>query len=249
MSKTLTENLQVQLGTYCKTGENEPDTSIQEHTYQYRRLITNVFKNSLKSAFPITRHLLLDEEWDEMVDHFIVNHECSTPQVWKMPFEFYEYFSISDYPLTKTHPFLLDLLLFEWMEIEVYSMPDEFIPEFTTNGNKEKDVFIVNPELKVQVLKYPFHKKPIKDITEADEGQYIVTIHRDYYTKKVMFNEVSYAFMEMLFEALDNEMRFDDLVQFLHQFEPDECKRIEAVHIFADFMLKQNLVLGYKPNS
>lgn len=236
---------QVQLGNYCKTGKNEPKTSIQEHTYHYRRLISNIFYSTLSTSFPIAKHFLGKEKFKELATHFFENHSCQTPQVWRMPLEFCTYYEDHSHPIIEEHPMLTELFMFEWLEIEVYTMEDEVIPPFKDTSESDTDTFVANPELRIQVISYPFHKKAIKKITEEDKGQYIVTIHRDYHTKKVMFNEITYPFVEMLLAINEQDLTYSDLLGMAAKHEADQGKQKESIDLFIEFMMKQNLLLGY----
>lgn len=242
-----TYQLQYELGMFCRTGKNEPKTSIPEHTYHYRRLIYNIIQDTLQTAFPLTYNLIGKENWNKMVDVFFANHKCKTAQVWKVPFEFYEYYNDNIPPFANAPEFLRELLFFEWLEIEVYSMPDEEFLPFTTEGNIETDVFIPNPEIRIQPLMYPIHKKNTKTITSEDKGHYFVSIHRDYYTKRVMFNDLSYPYVEMLVKINEEFCTLNDLLPIASKYEEDKKRQTEATKEFVRFALDKNIILGFKP--
>lgn len=246
-TKSKTFALQTDLGLYCRTGINEPKTSIQEHTFQYRRLVYNVIKDTLKTAFPITRKLIGKKRWEKSVAYFIKNHKCQTPQIWKLPLEFYEYYTNTNFPFKKEFPFLNDLLQYEWLEIDIFMMEDLPIENFKKEGNYKTDIFIPNPEIKILPIQYPFHLKKVKQISEEDKGQYFVTIHRDYYSKQVKFNDLSYPFVEMLLKINEQETTFSDLEKLLSKYETDNNKITKAVEEFINFALQNNLLLGIKP--
>ena len=42
-------------------------------------------------------------------------------------------------------PYLEDLLYFEWMEIEVHTMPDKPYPDYQSRGNIFMDRLALNP--------------------------------------------------------------------------------------------------------
>ena len=247
ISKTF--DLQTDLGLYCRTGINEPETSIQEHTFQYRRLVYNVIKDTLKTAFPMTIELIGKKRWKKSVAYFFENHKCQTPQIWKLPFEFYEFYLNNNFPFKKKYPFILDLLHYEWLEIEVFMMEDLPIAKFNTQGDIRKDILIPNPEIKILPIQYPFHLKKVKQISEEDRGQYFVTIHRDFYSKQVKFNDFSYPFVEMLLTINEVETAFSDLEKLLLKYEKDGIKITNAVDEFLNFSLQNNILLGFKPNS
>ncbi|AQX02209.1 HvfC/BufC N-terminal domain-containing protein [Elizabethkingia anophelis] len=240
-----TFSLQTDLALYCRTGLNEPQTSIQQHTFHYKRLVYNVIKDTLKIAFPLTRKLIGRKRWKKMVAHFFKSHKCQTPQVWKLPGEFSEYYDKESLPFKKKFIFLKSLLQYEWLEIEVFMMEDVPIDEFRENKKSEKDVIIPNPEIKILSIEFPIHLKNIKEITEEDRGQYFVSIHRDFYTKQVKFNDLSYPFVEIILKANEDYFTKKDFIELLSKYEKDEDKIIRFYNDFEQFALHNNIFLGY----
>ena len=57
-------------------------------------------------------------------------------------------------------PFLDDLLYFEWMEIEVHTMPDRPFPDYVKEGNVLEDRLAFNPEYEIIRMDYPVHLYP-----------------------------------------------------------------------------------------
>ncbi|MDZ7778080.1 MAG: DNA-binding domain-containing protein [Bacteroidales bacterium] len=103
-----TKSLQDQFAEYCRTGQTValPGTSA-ERMKHYRRLSFNVISNALEQAYPITLEVLTDDDWITLVDGFYANHKSSTPLLWQMPYEFYEYVENNDLPVKKSfHSFL-----------------------------------------------------------------------------------------------------------------------------------------------
>lgn len=238
--------LQTELGNYCRTGKNEPKTSIQEHTFHYRRLVFNVIKDSLKTAYPLARKLIGKKRWKIAVLHFFENHKCQTPQVWKLPLEFFEYYSKNPFPFKKTFPFLKELLHFEWLEIEVFMMEDLPIEAFKKENNSDSEVIIPNPEIKILPLQYPIHTKKIKKITKKNKNQYFVSIHRDFNTKQVICNDLSYPFVEILIKINEEETTKKDIKQIFSKYENDKNRLENIINDFIVFSLHNNLILGYK---
>jgi len=241
-----TFSLQKDLSMYCRTGLNEPQTSIQQNTSYYRELVYGVIKETLKTAFPLTRKLIGRKRWKKMVLHFFKYHKCQTPQVWKLPQEFSEYYEVEKLPFKKEFVFLKSLLQYEWLEIEVFMMEDKFIEEFKENKNLEEDIIVPNPEIKILSLEYPIHLKNIKEITEEDRGQYFVSIHRDFYTKQVMFNDLSYPLVEIILKTNEENYTKNDCINLLSKYEKDLDTIIKYYNEFEKFAFSNNLFLGYK---
>lgn len=241
-----TFSLQTDLALYCRTGLNEPETSIQEHTFHYRRLVYNVVKDTLKRAFPLTRKLIGKRRWKKMVAYFFKNHKCQTPQVWKLPLEFSEFYQEEKCPFKKDFPFLKTLLQYEWLEIEVFMMEDLPIDDFRTEKKSEEDIVIPNPEIKILSTEYPFHIKNVKEITEEDKGQYFVSIHRDYHTKQVQFNDLSYPYVEIILKANEDYSTQKDLIKTLSKYDKDIEKTRQFYFDLESFAFENTLFLGYK---
>ncbi|HEY0611942.1 MAG TPA: DNA-binding domain-containing protein, partial [Chitinophaga sp.] len=107
-----TRDYQSSLADYCRTGAYQaiPGVKTAQHVSQYRRLVYNVVDDMLQSAYPLTKGLLKEEEWDELVQEFFSRHACQSPQVWYMPKELYEYIVQQEaHPLLTKYPFLHDL--------------------------------------------------------------------------------------------------------------------------------------------
>ncbi len=238
--------LQTDLGLYCRTGINQPKTSIQEHTFHYRRLVYNIIKDTLKNAYPLTHKLIGKERWKKAVAHFFENHKCQTPQVWMLPKEFCDYYTENPFPFKKEFSFIKELLQYEWLEIEVFMMEDLPIEKFKTETSSKEAVFIPNPEIKILPLQYPIHIKKINQITQEDKSQYFVTIHRDYITKQVKFNDLSYPFVEMLVKINEEDTTIDDLKNIFSKYEKEVSKIEIAVNDFLAFAFQNNLLLGFK---
>ena len=245
LSETDTFALQKDLGFYCRTGLHEPITSIQKNTSEYRRIVFGVVKDTLKTAFPIARKFLGKKKWKKLVYYFFANHQCKTPQVWKLPLELREFYREHQFPFKEEFPFLSELLHFEWLDIEVFMMEDAEIPEFTIQPRPEQKTIVANPEIKILGLQYPIHTKRAKDITDADIGQYFVTIHRNNIDKQVYFNDWSYPFIEMIIQINEQETTIKDLEKIYSKYESDKTIIRKITEDFVHFAIKNNVILGY----
>ncbi|MDH6253818.1 hypothetical protein M2347_003545 [Chryseobacterium sp. H1D6B] len=244
--KNETFTVQKELGKYCRTGFNEPSTSIQEHTFHYRRLVFNVIKDTLKTAFPMTRKLIGRKRWKKTVAYFFENHKCRTPQVWRLPQEFSDYFQDHDFPFKKKFLFLKELLQYEWLEIEIFMMEDLPVPLFNKNRTSEESIFVPNPEIRILFLEYPIHSKNSKQISEKDKGQYFASIHRDYNTKQVKYNDLSYPFVEILIEMNEGLITKNRIIEILMKYETKKEIVLKIFDEFETFALEHNIILGYK---
>ncbi|MBB5623709.1 hypothetical protein HDE69_004796 [Pedobacter cryoconitis] len=239
---------QLALASYCRTGilEDIPGINI-ENIGHYRRLVFNVIDDMLQSAFPLSHELLKAREWQMITHDFFSNHACQSPQVWYMPREFYEYLEQTRPQILNKYPVLLELLWFEWLEVELFMMEDQEI-SYSITGNIEQDRIILNPEIHFQHFNFPVHLKKAKKITAAAKGDYYLCIHRIPETGDVSFTDLSPAFVRLL-ELLSEKPQtaaslIDDLCEEL-KIE----QTIETTTMCQNFILMamdSRLIIGFK---
>lgn len=187
------ETIQIQqdLAMYCRSGEDAGISGVTEGRLpHYRRLVLNVVRGAIDQAYPITKKVLTENEWNFMFDSFFVEHNSQTPILWKLPFEFYTYVKNAGYDEALNKPWLSELLWFEWLEIEVYMMPDQEHGIFKNTGDIMKDGLVLNRDSRLVKLEYPFHLQPVLEI-EKHKGSYYIFIYREIDTGTVRFVNLS----------------------------------------------------------
>src|SRR5210317_158344 len=109
-----TITIQENLGEYCRTGHHQELPGLTPgRIHHYRRLISNVVHDTLRTAFPISVAALGEETWRLLVEEFFSSGLPQTPQVWKLPFEFYTFHASRETGQRIQRPFLEELLYFE----------------------------------------------------------------------------------------------------------------------------------------
>lgn len=199
-----TQQIQSSLARYCRTGDLQPITGAKtERLPHYRRLVFNVVFETLSRAYPIAQNALGDVAWKNLVDRFFSTHNAASPQVWKLPYEFYEYCVDENLSEEIGRPYLNELLYFEWIEIEIHTMPDEDIPEYKSEGDLLDDLLIINPEHQLLHFEYPVHKMNTNKLTK-NRGNYFVLIYREQEDLSVKFFDFS-PFFALVFENLTEQ--------------------------------------------
>lgn len=244
MKTNQTFQLQSQLGAYCRTGKNKPLTSIPEHTQEYRRLVNGVLKDTLNNAFPMTKNLIGKKRWKKSIKYFFSNHACQTPQTWKLPLEFINYYNEVPFPFKKNFPFLNELLQYEWLEIEVFLMEDILIPPYKEFDNKHTSIIIPNPEIRILPLSYPIHIKKTHKIKPKHQGQFFVGIYRHPISKKVFYIDLPYIFVHLLVKINEADVHYYELLDIIHNIEPNETLKQNILNEFIAFGHKNHLILG-----
>ncbi len=219
MSKTKTHQYQSALAKYCTTGEWTEDIPgiNKKHIHHYRRLVVNNVYDSISSAYPLAVNYLGTEKFDEVFHAFFGSQPLMDPQIWMMPKEFMVYIQNKRSDLLDEYPVLDHLLLFEWLEIEVYMMKDISFPETSAS-----DVYILNPEIRLIKLDFPIHLKPTLQITEADRGNYFVSIHRHPESGNVHFTNLSIPFVDVLEHLREDPISKQGIRTVLSKYGSDE---------------------------
>ena len=191
--ETLTQ--QQMFADYCRTGKTHSIIGASpERLAHYRRLVTNIIDDSLASAYPLTNELLTAKEWERLVHNFFSRHHCSSYQIWQMPFELIAYVETNETKLLGKYPFLMDLLRFEWLEIEIHMMEDMAIPNAYAKGDLVNDIIVYNPEFSILQVSFPVHLKSPKKLHQRDRGNYAILVYREAKDGKVSFMDISPLF-------------------------------------------------------
>lgn len=168
----------------------------------YLKHVRRKISRNLEQAFPLTHHLLSHEQWDEMVDHFLADEPCSSPFFWQVPKFFVQFAKSKGYANRFNIPHLEDLLDFEWLEIEMFMMPNQ------------------SDETRIVTYSYPvFEKKPI------EKGVYHLYAFRHPKTKEVHFVRIT-PFYRRVIELLKECSEEEALIKAAKEFNVDTEKAL-----------------------
>jgi uncharacterized protein len=224
MLKNDTKQIQSKLANYALLNTNETiEGIIPDRLHHYRRLIYNIIDDALESAYPITRNTLSDEQWKILITDFVKNNKCQHPQLFKMPFELISFVEKGNYVEKFNIPFLLDLLHFEWIEIEVHTMKDVPVKPFSQEGDYIKEHLIFNPYLKIISLNYPIHKLKDTDISTL-KGQYFVLVYREE-NGTVQYTELNSFSYFIITEMMDKNTSLDEAIFLMLEGEKASVKK------------------------
>lgn len=244
--KEQTKALQSKLADYCRTGELALTTEVnQKHVHHYRRLVYNIIDDILESAFPVFFDFAPKDLWKELVHDFFSRHNCQTPQVWKVPGEFYEYACQQNWKEKYKLPWLEDLLLFEWIELDIHTMKDEVFPSYKIEGDWNTEVVAINPEYRILSTTYPVHTTAPADQNESKKGQFFILIFRQPETGSVQFMDIS-VLHALTIEKIEEEKTLPVIInelQTVFNF-PDKKSANEHLHTFLKDLSIKGFVLG-----
>jgi len=244
-----TYQIEKELAHWCKTGDPVaiPGTR-QKGLDQYRRLIRNNIHNAMEQAFPISFTVLSEEQWNTLINDFHAKHPASTPQVWKLPHEFYQFVKENNYAEHFSLPFLDDLLHFEWIEIAVHTMEDIAPPPCKKEGILLTDKIVVHPEHQLIRLTYPVHLYAAEEALQHPGDYFLLTFRtRDF---DVRFVDLP-ALHAFYFEQISLGKTVSDILETIKKSTPQMINTVELrqnIQGFIRTMFSQGIFCGYSNN-
>ncbi|MGB5832869.1 MAG: putative DNA-binding domain-containing protein [Thiohalocapsa sp.] len=125
----------------------------------YRELVFNNVSSLLATSFPVTRKLLPDELWRDMIRDFLIKHRCRTPLFLELAQEFLDYLGKKREPDSADPPFLLELAHYEWVELALGISDDDSAPHLADpNGDLMNGVPMVSPLAWNLSYRFPVHR-------------------------------------------------------------------------------------------
>ncbi|MCX7729291.1 MAG: putative DNA-binding domain-containing protein [Bacteroidia bacterium] len=235
------------LAKYTRTGNAELISKLKEVKTKgiqyYRHLIFNIVYDGIANAYPIMTDFFGEDKMKHFIEQFFSEHQCQNPQVWAMPKEFMDYFLHHQKEVIQQYPFLPDLMLFEWKEIELFMMPDEPMPHYTEQGRILKDKLILNPEIQILHVQYPVHLyHPKKIDVQQHKGSYFILIHRHPDTKDVLFTHLSLLSVKILEYLFEEPLTLNVLAEKLKLNSTKEHNKLRKFLVQG---LEEKFILGF----
>lgn len=249
MLKKTTKAIQLELVEYCRmNNDGNIAGTRQDRLHNYRRLIYTIYWEALADAYPIAKSILKEEDWNSLVDDFISNNSCQEPQLFRMPLALIDFVAKNNYSEKLNLPYLIDLLRFEWVEIEVHAMKD--VPEelFNITGDLSSGKCVINPYLRIVKLEYPIHKLKTDDITLLKGSYFLLVYRQDNGT--VQYLELN-AFTANLIEQLCQnslEMTLQEIIDVIFLNVSPELKQTiyKEMEKFCTSLHELGVILGTK---
>lgn len=200
----------------------------------------------MHQAYPIALQVLGEKEFTSLIHDFFSHHKPQTPQVWKLPGEFYEYALSANFKDKTGKIWLNDLLLFEWIEIEVHTMPDIELPEFGSKGNILEDVLLSNPESRLIQLDYPVHLMNVRE-AEKNKGNYFVLLSRDPETGKVIFFNLPILYAWIYEKIINEQISIKEILPNLKEIFGirDDEKLLANISAFINDLKTRHAFIGF----
>lgn len=128
----------------------------------YVDLLFNNVEDFLSNALPVTRNLLTETQWRDLVRRFYAEHPCQSSYFRDISGEFVQWLSgrFTTLPLSAQYPFLLELVHYEWVEIPL--LLDDTVVDWGKRQIENVDWLDghlqLNPVMLLQSYQYPVHQ-------------------------------------------------------------------------------------------
>jgi len=184
----------------------------------YKDMVHYRFIEVIKSAYPIFSSKISNKLLDELVFSFIQS-QPRTPYIWQMPSEFRKFIIKNN--LLNTMPYVNDLLLYEWIEIEL------FMKEYTNQKECKFDwdkQIALNESARILEFNYRVYKEKFKK-----RGRYHLLVYYDFDDHEVHFQEIT-KFMYLFLKALKKKGIFSALLSVSKKFNVDSAEVKEVLN-------------------
>ena len=94
-----------------------PAGVLPERMQTYRELLFNNVISFVDITFPVAKALLPATLWQRLTERFFADHHCQSPFFYDISLHFREFVAALDWPELAEHPWLTELLHYEWMEL------------------------------------------------------------------------------------------------------------------------------------
>jgi len=150
---------QQQLTDFIRNRETTtlPVSVDSERAAIYRRLVSGNLLSLVEKTFPRAWPLLVREQWQDLIDSFLLIERSQTPFFYEIAEVFLSFVaSQSDYE--KEYPFLVELMHYEWIELALDISSIELPPRSAHVHNPLEHIPQVSPLAWPLVYQYPVHR-------------------------------------------------------------------------------------------
>ena len=144
-------------------------------------------------------------------------------------------------------PFLDDLLYFEWMEIEIHTMPDRPYPDFISEGDLFQDTLAFNPEYEIIQLDYPIHTHPVSEALHM-KGDHFALLYRLPESGHVQFLGLSALNVYIITRLQEEKVPLNEIKNEFARVAGIESGRYldDALAKYLGDLLERKMILGFK---
>ncbi len=185
----------------------------------YKDLIYYRFNEVLSNIFIESKKFFSENEWKKIIFKFIQSGSKTTI-IWQMPKEF------KDFLIKKriVKGVLKDLLLFEWIEVEIYMSKDDFKNQ-KFSWNKK---YIFSNKAKIIKFNYPIYRDDFKS-----KGEYKLLIYENRKKYEILWLEIT-NFMYNFLKSLNKKEKIIDILKRISK--KNNLNYIEVKELLKDIL-------------
>ena len=122
----------------------------------YTEIVYNNIESTLAACFPVTKKILSQRKWQQLVRSFMADYRASTPIFREIPQQFLYHLELAGTSSLKLPAFLPSLMHYEWVELALS------VVDITISAGVPQDVLrekiMLNPALYLLQYEYPVHQ-------------------------------------------------------------------------------------------
>ena len=208
MSKSIKkfQSLQYAFSSHLRDPENVPaPEGIEDRRLKvYRDLFFSNMRSLVSNTFPVLKKFYSDEQWDNLIREFMVQHESHTPLFLEISSEFIQFLQNTYQAKEIDPPFMLELAHYEWVELAVSIMQEEpELEKIDSHGDLLNNAPYLTSAFSSLAYEYPVHTiKPGYDDTQKPEQASYMLVYRklDDSVEFMQLNAVSARLIELMSE-------------------------------------------------
>jgi hypothetical protein len=248
------KKIQREFTDYLRDPENNsiPNNIEPRRMAIYDELVFNNIEGFLSNGFPVIRSLYDQQQWQQIVRKFILNHQCHSPLFSEITLEFIDYLSANGRYLLERYPFLLELAHYEWVEVAVMYADEE-----NNLGNTRQNLTeisdqqwlsqapIVSSVMHLLAYEFPVHQISIDNIPlqKSATGVFLAVYRKPNDDVGFMeLNALSYRLLESLDGITSGSIIIDNLAKQMGHDNGSELYQ-PAIEMMRGFM-QRNILLG-----
>lgn len=194
---------QLEFSAHIRDSSNPAPIDIEDRRMSiYRELFYNNVEDFMANSYPVTREVLGESRWHDLIHDYYARHKARTPLFPHMPAELLGYLE-NERDRKDDPPFLLELAHYEWTELALAISSEEIsLDKVDPNGSLMEFPPTLSPLILPLCYEFPVHKisKEYQPV-QPDSPSFLV-VYRDRLdqVKFLETNSVTFSLLQAISE-------------------------------------------------
>lgn len=206
--------------------------------------------DTVSACYPILASIVGARKWQRLIRGFFADYRCHTPYLRQVPEEFLNYLQNESFGSAVYPDYMIELAHYEWVELALStSNRDEFLGEYSPDGDLLAEIPIANPVMSNLAYRYPVHRigPHFKPKLQPQEMTYLL-VYRDT-TDEIRFslqNSIVSRLLDLIIPAkMSGRQALMQLAAELNYSDPGEL--IEFGTDFIENLRTLGCLMGTRP--